>query len=263
MKKMITHGLRRLLGKSPSEFDRLIYSALAHPRYTNHQFGFRHLKFEVTDFLSVAYQLKEYYGDDRMKFTSDAPTPVIIDCGANVGVSVIYFKQLYPNSTIIAFEPDQKVFNCLQKNLAANHIQNVELVQKAVWIDNNGVNFGSEGADGGSVFHSANKNLVPSIRLKDVLKRYDKIDLLKIDIEGAEVEVLLDCQDELGKVKNLFVEYHSWSDQTQRLQELLAVLTKNSFRYYIHSIGKIHKSPFVKVDDDAMDVQLDIHAIRR
>jgi FkbM family methyltransferase len=255
--------IRFALGRGPSEFDRLIRAAMKFPRYTLHEFTFRDFKLQVTDFLSVAYQIKEYFGDSRMDFNSDSKTPLIIDCGANVGISVLRAKQLFPAAKIMAFEPDQKVFACLEKNLSTNGITDVELIRKAVWTNNDGVNFGSEGADGGSVYYAENKNIVPSARLKDVLASVSHVDLLKIDIEGAEIDVLVDCKNELKKVKNLFVEYHSITSQSQRLHELLEILSSNSFRYYIHSIGTIHKKPFVEIEPGAMDIQLDIHAIRR
>ncbi len=254
--------LRKLFGAKPSEFDKLIVEALEFPRYTTHSFTFKGMKLDVTDFVSVAYQIKEYFGDTRMDFKCDSNTPVILDCGANVGISVLRAKQLFPAAKIMAFEPDPKVYACLEKNLKTNGISDVDLVQKAVWINNDGVNFGSEGADGGSVYYAENKNIVPSVRLKDVLSKIGHVDLLKIDIEGAETDVLIDCKDELKKVKNLFVEYHSMTSQPQRLHELLQVLSSNSFRYYIHSIGTIHKKPFVEIEPGTMDIQLDIHAIR-
>lgn len=260
---MIKQLINYLLGRRPSEIDRLIISAFKVPRYSPYEFVFRGMKLTVTDFLSVAYQIKEYFGDSRMNFNCDRSNPVVIDCGANVGISVLRFKQLFPSAKIVAFEPDEKVFACLKKNIAINNVSNVELFQKAVWVDNDGVSFGSEGADGGSVFYAENKLLVPSIRLKDVLLQFSSIDLLKIDIEGAETDVLLDCDSELKRAKYLFVEYHSLSDQVQRLDELLNLLRANGFRYYIHSIGTVHQKPFVEIEPGNMDIQLDIHAIRK
>ncbi len=260
---MFKDFFRYLLGRRPSEFDSLILNAMKVDRYSPYKFSFRGMNIEVTDFLSVAYQIKEYFGDNRMDFKSNRKDPLIIDCGANVGISIIRYRQLFPDSKIIAFEPDEKVFNCLSRNISNNNISKVELFQKAIWKDHNGVNFGSEGADGGSVFYSENKKVVESLRLKDLLSSYSEIDLLKIDIEGAEVEVLLDCDKELKRVKNLFVEYHSFSSESQRLDELLHALKQNGFRYYIHSISTINKSPFVKIENTPMDIQLDIHAIRQ
>ena len=255
--------LRKLIGRGPSEIDQLIIDAIQFGRYRPHTFKYKDLNLEVTDFVSVAYQLKEYFVDGRMDFKCDVENPKIIDCGANVGVSIIRFKKLFPKAIISAYEADAKVFDCLQKNLASNGIQDVSLINKAVWVHNDGVEFGIEGADGGSVFHEGqNKVLVPSIRLKDVISKYDRIDLLKMDIEGAESDVLLDCGDAIQRVKYLFVEYHSFIDQPQRLNELLELFKRNGFRFYIHSIGSVHHRPFVDSVTGNMDIQLDIHAIR-
>ena len=82
--------------------------------------------------------------------------------------------------------------------------------------------------------------------------------LLKIDIEGAEYEVLKDCSSELFRVKKIFIEYHSWNNSEQRLSEILAILEENKFRYYIEDIGK-RKHPFIENGKDLkMDLQLNI-----
>ncbi|HRH67177.1 MAG TPA: FkbM family methyltransferase [Bacteroidia bacterium] len=260
---MIARLIKRVLGIPATDIDGLILSARKFPRYTEHQFTFRGMSFIVPDFISVAYQLKEYFAEARMDFKPVSDVPVILDCGANVGVSVIRFKQLYPQAKIIAFEADPKICSYLIRNLKANGISDVDVVNKAVWKDSSGISFGSEGADGGSVFHTENARQIPSIRLKDVLAGYDQIDLLKMDIEGAETEVIMDCQDVLHKIKYLFVEYHSIRGNNQQLDQLLWTLSKAGFRYSIHSIGDFFRQPFLDTGSGTMDIQLDIHAIRK
>ncbi|TNE54340.1 MAG: FkbM family methyltransferase [Bacteroidetes bacterium] len=260
---MLKKIIHRILFGPKSDTDKLISSALGYPRYQHHQFKFRDYDLEVSDFLSVAYQLKEYFHDQRLSFLSSRKDPIILDCGANVGVSVLYFKSIYPQAQIKAYEPDPAIFNYLQNNLEKNQITDVELHRKAVWIDENGVEFGSEGADGGSVFFNGNRQKLESISLKQVLENHEQIDLLKMDIEGAEVQVLDDCRTELHKVRFLFVEYHSWKGQKQELDCLLNVLSENGFRYQIESIGKSVSKPFGEheLSGHPMDVQLDIYAI--
>jgi len=110
---------------------------------------------------------------------------------------------------------------------------------------------------------SNNKTQIESIRLKDLLEKEEKIDLLKIDIEGAEYDVLLDCKDNLDNIDNLFVEYHSWNNRSQKLSKILKVLEENKFRYYIESVSK-RKKPFINKDRDKnMDLQLNILPITR
>ena len=86
--------------------------------------------------------------------------------------------------------------------------------------------------------------------------------MLKMDIEGAEVDVLLDCQGCISKVKNLFVEYHSWKDQRQRLDEILFLLSRNGFRYFIKPVSD-RKHPFLdRGKEPCIDLQLNIFAYR-
>jgi FkbM family methyltransferase len=248
-----------------SEEDSLIEVAKKTERYNPCEFNYKKYKFFVSDFLSVSYQIKEYFSDERMKFTTPSKSPLIVDCGANVGVSVIYFKQLFPSAKIIAFEPDPTIASYFKKNIAENKINDVHLSEKAVWKNNDGINFGIEGADGGSIFFEGEKKIhIPTIRLRDLLAEHKIIDLLKIDIEGAEVEVIRDCDDTLKNVKNLFIEYHSWISNKQDLDILLNTLSKNGFRYYIHSIGFQAEKPFMNINSyNGMDVQLDIYAVNQ
>ncbi len=254
--------IRRVVHGPPSEESKLIAKASAFPRYTPTTVAYRTYRIKVTDFLSVAWQIKEFFADQRMKFSTATERPVIIDCGANVGVSILYYKSLFPQAMITCFEPDPAVHACLKENLQANGIANVECRTEAVWVDGNGVSFGSEGADGGSIMRSVNAVHLPSVRLKDVLRDHLAIDLLKIDIEGAEVPVILDCGGELKRVKYLYVEYHSFRDKPQELHRMLTLLSELGFRYYMDRIGVHHKHPFAGLEPAEMDMQLDIHAIR-
>ncbi len=87
--------------------------------------------------------------------------------------------------------------------------------------------------------------------------------MLKIDIEGAETQVLEDCADVLHHVERIFVEYHSFSNQPQNLHRLLAVLANAGFRYNVQHIGVFSSHPFVKIQSYLnMDNQLNIFAVR-
>jgi len=178
-------------------------------------------------------------------------------------MSCLYFKKLYPNAKIKAFEADPKIVKYLKNNLTRNNIiDNVEIINNAVWIDNKGLEFSSEGADGGSIYGNIHKIKVSSIRLKEYLEQEEKIDMLKIDIEGAEFEVLKDCQDSLNNVENLFVEYHSWNSSEQKLSEILKIFEKNGFRYYMEGLIK-RKHPFINHGREAnMDLQLNIFGVK-
>lgn len=220
--------------------------------------------FDVPDLPSFIWQFKEIFVDEIYRFETTSKEPIIYDCGANIGMSCLYFKKLYSNAKIKAFEADPKLIKVLKKNLEKNDVLNgIEIIDRAVWINDKGIKFSSEGADGGSIYGAKNKIIINSIRLKDYIEKEDKIDMLKIDIEGAEYDVLKDCKDCLSHVENLFVEYHSWNNAEQKLSEILEILEKNGFRYYIENLTK-RNYPFVnKTLSDNMDLQLNIFGFRR
>lgn len=260
---MIRRILRRLRGGVPlSPEMALVKQASAHPRHTPVSFSYKEFNLKATDFLSVAWQIQEVFGEERLKFPALSEEPVVIDCGANLGITVLYYKKLYPRARVLCYEPDPTVFKCLLQNLQGNGISHVECEEKVVWIHDKGVSFGMDGADGGSVLRGEKAVILPSVRLQSVLQRYERVDLLKIDIEGAETAVLRDCADQLQKVRFLYVEYHSLKGQEQELDELLRLLRSQGFRYYIHRTGAYHRRPFEKIEDGPMDMLLDIHAIR-
>ena len=151
------------------------------------------IKIFVPDTLSFLWQYKEIFVDEDYKFHTNSQNPVIYDCGANIGMSCLYFSINYPGSKIKAFEADPTIAKILNENLHRNNIRNVEVIDKAVWINNDGVQMSLEGADGASIFSNTNPVKIPSVRLKDMIEKESKIDMLKIDIEGAEYEVLKDC----------------------------------------------------------------------
>src|SRR5690348_5460731 len=63
------------------------------------------------------HSVEEIFVDEVYKCNFNSAEPYIIDCGANIGLSVIYFKQKYPNAKIIAFEPDKFQFDNLLQNI--------------------------------------------------------------------------------------------------------------------------------------------------
>lgn len=215
------------------------------------------LKLNLPDAPSFVYQFKEIFFDEIYKFKALNDRPLIIDCGANVGTSIIYFKKIYPNSKVIGYEADKFIFKFLKENLEMNKIDGVDIFNKAVWKNSDGVCFSPDGADGGSIKNEGQK--IESVRLREVLLNSGEVDMLKIDIEGAELEVLEDCQDSLGAVKNLFVEYHSFNDKDQKLSDILSILERNYFRYFIETVTR-NKSPFLKnLRNMPMDMQLNIY----
>lgn len=201
-------------------------------------------------------------------FESSRKEPRILDCGANIGLPILYWKSLFPTARITAFEPDPGAFSALQANVRRWHLDDVDLIPKAVWIDRAQYTFVRDKADAGRLIGSEDtpaidvreRITVETVRLRDLL--VEPVDLLKLDVEGAEVDILEDCADQLGLVDRIFVEYHSFEKQTQRFHDLVAVLAKAGFRIHVQP-ELVSRTPFLgRFIDAGMDQRLNLFAFR-
>jgi FkbM family methyltransferase len=219
--------------------------------------------FELVDAKSFLAQYQAIFKQEIYRFDTRKEEPVIIDGGANVGLSVLYFKRSYPKSRIVAFEPDPDVYRVLERNCKSFQLPNVELIQKALWTQDTTVKFNPEGADAGRVVpdsYSLQAVEVCACRLARYLEQ--DIDLLKLDLEGAEINVLLDCADPLGKVDKIIVEYHSFKDQPQKLHILTQTLHVAGFRIHITG-GLVAKQPlWWRQINKGMDMRLYVYGFR-
>jgi FkbM family methyltransferase len=190
--------------------------------------------------------------------------PYIIDCGANIGLSIIYVKEKFPNAKILAFEPDDTNYFLLSKNIASFEYKNVELRKQAVWIEDTVLNFSSDASMSSKISESSSNNSISvnAIRLKDFLK--EPVDFLKIDIEGAEYSVLNDIAEQLHFVRNLFIEYHGTFNQNGELLEMLNIVKQQGFQFYIKEAASLFDFPFIqnKKSDIEYDIQLNIFCFR-
>jgi FkbM family methyltransferase len=258
-------GIHKFLTNSNERiFFRLSLQYGSADRYKPVKIKFLKFNFDLPDALSFIWQFKEIFVEEYYRFETKSLRPVIYDCGANIGTSCTFFKHVYPQSRIVAFEPNPKITNYLLRNIKNNSLENIEVIEKAVWTTNAEIELGLEDADGSSIHLEKNKTKVKSIRLKDYLEKEEVVDMLKMDIEGAEVEVLKDCKDSLTSVKNIFVEFHSYRDKPQRLSEVIEVLESAGFRYFVmqpeNRISPLI-NPFNK-SNPGMDLQLNIFAYR-
>lgn len=252
-----------LTNKSYRTFYLLLIKLGSKQRYSLSHQRVNNLKLLVPDALSFIWQYKEIFVDESYKFESKSEKAVIIDCGANIGLSGLYFYQQYKNAEIHCIEADPEIAKILQSNLNSNGAK-LNVIAKAAWIDDKGVVFDSEGSDSGSIdSNSTTGKRIDSIDMNAFLNSFDKIDFLKMDIEGAENIVIPHCKESLSKVDKLFLEYHSKYSEEQRLPELLGILKSCGFHYFIKTENK-RKTPFVNLHKErAYDLQLNIYAYRK
>jgi FkbM family methyltransferase len=170
----------------------------------------------------------------------DAP-PLILDCGAHIGMASIFFASRFPGAEIHAFEADPAIAETLAENLRSLGLTGVTPHAAAVWINDDGVSFADSHDDSGHVQADGAGGLrTPSIRLRDFLTALTRpVDLLKLDIEGAEFAVIRDCDGALGGVRRIIAEVHCMGPEMTAeggLGELLTTLERNGFRTVLHDL---------------------------
>jgi FkbM family methyltransferase len=139
---------------------------------------------------------------------------LIIDAGANIGLASIYFSMKYPESKIIAIEPDRDNFNLMKKNIEP--YPNIIPVLGALWDKNEMINLVDPGLGNWGFMvdratsKQSNSSRIKGMTIDKIISDYniEEIDILKIDIEGSEKEVFSDTTLWIDKVNVLIVELH-------------------------------------------------------
>ncbi len=187
-------------------------------------------------------------------FTPRDDEPLIIDCGANIGVSVLEWKTRWPMSRVICFEPDPDAFRLLNMNIEINDVPGVQCINAAI-TDYDGVCLlhgeTGKGADArGNSIHAdwglrqgTTSREVPCRKLSPFLSDR-RVTFLKIDIEGAEERVLSEISSRLERVEAIYVEVHETDDLVSvndagRITRLLldsGFTLESESRYQPHSL---------------------------
>ena len=211
------------------------------------------LKFDFLSFnyWTIDYLFEEIFLQEEYYFQPSTQSPVILDCGANVGMSVLYFKWKYPDSRIVAFEPNPNSFDLLKKNIVDNRLKDVEIHNLGLfdqetsipfYIDNNlSTLMGSIIPERGG----NNKLEVHAKKLSQFIKKFGKVDLVKMDVEGAEENILNDLVESgcLGDVKEYIIEYHlNLGSSNSKLSSFLARFETHGYNYNIRANFKRTRS---------------------
>ena len=168
--------------------------------------------------LLIRKKTTDYRVFEKIFFNKDLSLPIhikpklIIDCGAYVGYSTIWFANKYPKAKIIAVEPEISNFRTLKVN--TQNLLNVQLIRSAVWKNN--ANLKIKDSGGGKwafVVEEVNpkeKDSFKAVSINGIIKKsdYNIIDILKLDIEGAEKEVFSHNTEWLNQVNILIIELH-------------------------------------------------------
>jgi FkbM family methyltransferase len=202
---------------------------------------------------SFRYALREVFFEGDYLFDAGTDEPVILDCGSNIGLATLFFKRLYPKARIACFEADPTTAAVLQKNVEQNNLQNVATHNLMLSNSEGEHSFYVASNVPGSLMMSgspdrlskAREIRVKAGRLSDYID--GPVDLLKMDVEGAEFEVMADLEEsgKIAQIQRMVIEYHHKIDgQVSRMAEFLALLQAHGFEYQISG----HCYPITKQD---------------
>lgn len=152
-------------------------------------------------------------------------TPLIVDCGANIGLSTLWFAERFPNARIIAIEPDADNFSLLERN--TDGLPNLIALRGGVWnvhseliVLNTNVpawsyRLGSAPTTQGQ---AASRHTVQGFTVQEIMQMASASDIFiaKIDIEGGEATLFRGDTSWLARTSMLAIELHDWLLPGQR-----------------------------------------------
>jgi FkbM family methyltransferase len=184
-------------------------------------------------------QVQEIFVRRQYAFEAARPDPVIVDCGSNIGMATLYWKRVYPAARILGFEPNARCRQLALRNLEANRLTGCEIHPFAVGREEQEraffINPERPASLRGSFLREralGEASAVAVTRLSRWLP--ERVDLLKLDVEGAEHEVLeeLISSGSLARVERMVIEYHHHlAPGDDRLAGFLNRLEASGFTY--------------------------------
>jgi FkbM family methyltransferase len=195
------------------------------------------LDYKVNGYLlsTTRYLFNDIFINQQYFFAPDSPRPFILDCGSHIGMSILYAKTLYPDARVIGFEPAPDTFRLLSQNIRQNGLRDVTLVNKAVGNKVGTMKFYGDDSLTASLDENRNSGKVTEVEVVKLSRYIDRpVSFLKLDVEGAEGQVLEDLASEgkLQMIRNITIEYHHHIERdSDTLSKFLKILEDNNFGY--------------------------------
>jgi len=212
-------------------------------------------KFWVNPVSNFGYRISDdsnYEPDTRRAIESNLkPNDVFIDLGANEGYfSVVASRVIGSSGRIIAIEPQTRLQEVIRRNCELNNISNVTLIQSVVGSFDGtveleltpDVNTGASGLYRQTKYRLPTQ-LVPCITLNSLFKEHTitKCDLMKVDIEGAEYDLVMQAGGLLssGVIKGIVMEVHDSIITARHLQVKDLYMRMESYGYSCEKQGEL------------------------
>jgi len=177
------------------------------------------------------------YDDIRFPIKHDE---VVVDIGAHIGGYAVRAARQAQGGCVYAYEASSKNFALLEKNRMTNGAGNLYVFNNAIASQRGEMKFFQPGSNGalGSLMQESDSpmEIVNAITLFDIIaeNKLEHIDHLKIDVEGAEYDILLECPDAtLAKVQQIVLEYHEFEGHARSYRDLVDCLHAHGFNVVV------------------------------
>jgi FkbM family methyltransferase len=159
---------------------------------------------------------------------------LVVDCGGYTGLAAVWFTNMYPDAKIVSVEPQSENYRMLVRNTAK--YPNISTLHGAVWsfdttLEVVDVGLGHCGFETRAFESSTETETTPAYSIETLMRQFsvETIDLLKLDIEGAEYELLDGNPRWLSDVNVLVVEFHD--DKKPRARARFEQIASSHFSY--------------------------------
>jgi FkbM family methyltransferase len=182
----------------------------------------------------------EIYVRRHYPFRPMRANPLVIDCGANIGMATMFFKTVAPDARVLAFEPEPTAYRLLNENIDRNGLTDIICHRVALAAAFGEALLHIPGpAHGGATLHLPNPGWQTVAVQTAPLSSYvsERVDFVKLDVEGAESAVLdeLHSSGAIELVEQLAIEHHPTTPES--LSHLLEVLATAGFSCRIAVAG--------------------------
>jgi len=155
------------------------------------------------------------YAEKRFLRSVVRDDSIVADVGANQGLYTLWLARVATSGHVYAFEPDPDLFQCLEQNVRNNQLTNISTIRAAAGncsgtlaFTTNGLNRGDNRIDA-KALHDTDTQQVPAVILDEIIS-HQRLDLLKVDVQGFEIEVLLGAQKTLKASPAVTIVFEFW-----------------------------------------------------
>jgi len=181
----------------------------------------------------------------RAKVYDDVRIPIgegdiVVDMGAHIGAFAVRAARLAHRGQVYAYEASAKNYALLTENRQLNNLKNLHIENSAVSDRCGELPLYTPAGNSilGSLLQetSSSIEMVQATTFSDIIAEHalEQIDFLKVDVEGAEFEILFDCSDEtLAKIRHLVIEYHDFEGGKRSHLDLVELLNLHGFKVVV------------------------------